>query len=452
MTGPDLHEEPAHDLSVPVSPPYSIGVYLAINAIPDAHLLMDSPRCAYNRIPFVQGNHDWFSDLDAPPQPPRITNTALTTSTVVAARHGQTTELLRELASRPDVGVVFLGAMPMTLLTSPDYGRMTREASGAGAPVVAVPYRPVESDWLDGYAGAIEALATQVDLTGGSPRPGAVAIVGYLLDRNEGDHAGNLRELERLVAGLGLELVSTWLDGSPFERLRLVRDAEVILSLPYARAAAKVLARRTRARLVEVELPLGLAATERFVGELARAMGREAQASALLDRELRRVVPRLEPVTTQRLMKRRVGYVGDPHMLGGVVDLLALVGCDVPFAVVTCQASHLASSRLARPSPEPVASPTRRSLERLVREEIEAGRVDALVTNSAGALFEGVGIVELGFPSYFTHALHERPFLGFGGALVIVEALANELGRVEARRALSCQRREAAGREPQRAQ
>jgi nitrogenase molybdenum-iron protein alpha/beta subunit len=35
----------------------------------------------------------------------------------------------------------------------------------------------------------------------------------------------------------------------------------------------------------------------------------------------------------------------------------------------------------------------------------------------------GIPYIELGFPSYLTHVLHPRPYLGFAGALCIIESL-----------------------------
>ena len=45
-----------------------------------------------------------------------------------------------------------------------------------------------------------------------------------------------------------------------------------------------------------------------------------------------------------------------------------------------------------------------------------------------------IGYVELGFPSYLSHALAPRPYLGFQGARVLVESLLNALLRTDERR------------------
>jgi hypothetical protein len=85
--------------------------------------------------------------------------------------------------------------------------------------------------------------------------------------------------------------------------------------------------------------------------------------------------------------------------------------------------------------------PTRQQLEETCRDAIEAGRLDCVVTNSAGALVDDVAVVEVGFPSYYTHALSERPFLGFEGFLATVDTMANSIRRQEALAARRMRRR-----------
>jgi nitrogenase molybdenum-iron protein alpha/beta subunit len=64
---------------------------------------------------------------------------------------------------------------------------------------------------------------------------------------------------------------------------------------------------------------------------------------------------------------------------------------------------------------------------------INGGRCDLLVTNSIGYPPGPLraGVVEVGFPSYFTHVLEERPYLFFRGLVNLVERMSNELRRAE---------------------
>jgi nitrogenase molybdenum-iron protein alpha/beta subunit len=52
---------------------------------------------------------------------------------------------------------------------------------------------------------------------------------------------------------------------------------------------------------------------------------------------------------------------------------------------------------------------------------------DLLVTNNTGIAGSEAAILEFGFPSSFRHALYDRPFLGFSGALAFIDDMANAL-------------------------
>jgi hypothetical protein len=46
------------DYTLPLNLPFSIGVYVAVNALPDAFLFMDAPSCAIAKAKYIYGNHD----------------------------------------------------------------------------------------------------------------------------------------------------------------------------------------------------------------------------------------------------------------------------------------------------------------------------------------------------------------------------------------------------------
>ena len=168
----------------------------------------------------------------------------------------------------------------MCAIVGTDYERILREAlEGSSIPSFIMPRRSaVSGDWLDGYAAVMEAMATGMDLDDAKPEPKTAALVGYMMDRNEGDHLGNLREMERIFIALGLGLTTIWLSGRPYADLRDVRRAGKIVSLPYGRRAGKILSRRLGVPVVEAGLPFGLEATRRFVELLGREFGCEAAA------------------------------------------------------------------------------------------------------------------------------------------------------------------------------
>jgi nitrogenase molybdenum-iron protein alpha/beta subunit len=228
------------DFSMRVAYPYLLGVYLGVNAVRDAYLVVEGPDCAYMKTQYIQGNHDWLSTLTSVSGYHRVANTALHPSMMTASREKPLGEMLRRVAAHPGTGGTLLTTMPMAAITGADYDRLCREvARETRKDVVHVPGRSLSGDWLDGYERTLEALARQLDLSGGRRRSRQVAIVGYLFDRNEADHTANLRVLREMCEALGLELVAVWLSGGSWSALRDVRQAGTILSLPYGRAAGR---------------------------------------------------------------------------------------------------------------------------------------------------------------------------------------------------------------------
>ncbi len=457
MSAPKGAGKGAGDMSLRACLPRSAGLSVALNAIPDAYLLLDGPHCAFRRLVYVQGNHDWGATLALHPGLPRVTNTDLDPLKGVRNREPQLEREIAVLASRPEVGGVLVDGLSMAVVTATDYQRLCRRVGAKCAkPILSLPHRSLTSDWLAAYQEVQEALASALPLAprrraGKKPR---VALVGHLFDRNEGDHRGNLEEFKRIFEALGLTLLPPWLSGAPLRDLARAGAADAVVSLPYGRRAARVLAERIGRPLIELELPLGLPATLRFIYSLAAAFGSRARAESFVASELGRALAAIEWLVPFAFVHRRIGYIGDPHIYAGLRETAALVGLRMVFAAVTNERLHGRDTLPREPSrveaavPETLACgappsepdellwfPKARTLRDCVRRLVAEEGLDLLVTNSYGALFEGVGIVELGFPSYYRHRLHSRPFLGFTGALCLFEDLANTIRRLEVRRA-----------------
>lgn len=415
----------------------SVGVTMVVNALRDAFLLVDGPDCVYMRNQYLQGNHDLNSSLTNVSGRHRVSHTNLEPTGVALSREEELVERLSAIAADPHAECTLLTPMPLASVLGIDYERLCREAATrTQSEVVYVPGKSLSDDWLGGYGESLHALARSLDgldrHDGTSRRRDAVAVVGLLFDRNEEDCRGNVRELERLLQAMGLDLVSLWLDGGDIARLKKVTEAETIISLPYGRRAARVLSRRLGAKLVEVELPFGFDATERWLRDLGRQTGREDEAEVVIEEELREAVPKLEWLVPTIFEGRRFGYLGDPHLFPGFAETVRLVGGELSFAVITNVAHHIEEIAMqALDSLEAVLiEPRTESLLSFVRDQLEARDVDCVVSNSACADLAPFGrqaMVEFGFPCYNTHALIDRPFLGFRGALSFFEAIANTM-------------------------
>jgi len=419
---------------VRLNPPYLHGAFLAVNAISDAFFLGDGPDCIRAKGEQIHGRHDLFSTLMSCKGEHRVHYTGLSVFNIAANLEGEIAAGLERIAQRASCGAVFMGSVPMCTIAGTDYERVVRQVLDGGFKpwFIVPPQIGLAGDWLDGYGAVLEALAKGMDLTPAAPRPENVAIVGYLMGRTEGDHRGNIRELERIFRALGLNLVSAWLSGGDYEGLRAVRDAGAVVSFGHGRKAARLVAERLGVKLVEAELPFGLAATKRFVESLGREFGREKEAAAFIRAELGEVVPALEWAVPHAFLGRRFAYINDPHYAAPFAEMIEELGGEMWGMILLGGSRHLdederrALSKRPRTSFEPMQNEIERLWMGLSRRE-----ADALVATTMAVEFikPRTSWLEFGYPSDYTHFLKDEPFLGFRGALGFCSRLANEVTR-----------------------
>lgn len=417
---------------VRLNPPYLHGAFLAVNAISDAFFLGDGPDCIRAKGEQIHGRHDLFSTLMSCKGEHRVHYTGLSVFNIAANLEGEIAAGLERIARRPSCGAVFMGSVPMCTIAGTDYERIVRQVLAGGfKPYFIVPPQiGLAGDWLDGYAAVLEALASGMDLAPAAPRPENVALVGYLMGRTEGDHRGNVRELERIFRALGLNCVSTWLSGGDFESLRAARNAGAVVSFGHGRKAARILAERLGVRLVAAELPFGLAATKRFVESLGREFGREKEAEAFIRAELDEAAPALEWAVPHAFLGRRFAYVNDPHYAAPFAEMIEELGGEISGMILLGGGRHLPEAERLALSTRPKTSfePMQNEIERewlgLSRRE-----ADVLVATTMAVEFikPRTSWLEFGYPSDYTHFLKDEPFLGFRGAVGFFSRLANEV-------------------------
>ncbi|MBI5881801.1 MAG: hypothetical protein HZB91_01655 [Elusimicrobia bacterium] len=288
------------------------------------------------------------------------------------------------------------------------------------------------ADWLDGYDAALEALVKGLDLSGAKPRAGCVALVGHLMDRNEGDGLGNALELERMLVALAGKKPCLWLSGKPCAALSEARHAEAVVSLPHGRKAGAALARKLKVRLIEAELPFGLDRTRRFIELLGKELRKESEARAFVKAELDEVIPRLEWSVPHAFLNRRFAFAGDPHYGAAFAELIAELGGSLAGMIVTAGPHHLAKAeRTALVKTAGARFAPDRSEAARMWDSGFWGRVDLLVANALllEAVKPATGWLEFGYPSCLTHSLLEDPCLGFQGCLGFLSKAATETAK-----------------------
>jgi nitrogenase molybdenum-iron protein alpha/beta subunit len=422
----------SEDFSPPLRFPFLIGVYMATNAVPDAYTVVDGPDCLFFKTEFIHGKHDIRSTLLDVFGRHRIALSNVNAGNVAKSKGESVRRKIQQIDSRGDAGLIAISSLPMVTIIGTQYDTIIRELQPTTrARLVDCPNRSLQGDWLTGYSDFLIALAAQMDVSGGRLDPRKVAVVGNLMDRTEFDHLANVAELERLVGGLGLELSTVWLGGQPYKQLAEIKNAGTILAFPLGMKAAKILAKRTGAKVVEVDVPFGLGRTRKMLVKLAKATGRLTAAEPFIDSELGAVVPRVEWVVPHVFLGRKLAFSAPPDLLGGFVEIAQDLGARVVHLSAYCWKGHMAeeldSQFTGLPAVlfEPKAQALQAESERLMGIGADLVVANNDLYNWMRAL--GAPLMEFGFPSNHTHALTDRPFLGFRGWLCFVERMANAL-------------------------
>lgn len=402
--------------------PYQIGVYLGINAIKDAALLNDGPNCSIPKAEFIYGNHDINSTLFSPDGMHRIFYTMSHPFKQKGNPEYKLEAMLSVLADCGRYGIVFATGLPFQSLTGIDYEGISSSITGK-IPVAAVPPKSMELDWLGGYSAVLEAAAYK--LVYSVPRKkNSIAIAGYLFDRNEGDHWGNIKELKRLLAICGLDLISVFPDGNSFSGLQKAAEAEYIVSFPYSRNAASIMAMKSGAKLIETDIPIGFKATTQWLEKICLTAGRSLPESILQEEgKAKAQYNKFASV----LRHKPVIFAGDPYLFDAIYIFCRELHMRPDTAFLDCYPSkvkNLPKRILFSPSTESVRNMTD-SLEGYDKPAAIIGNSFSFTEKFA----KDIPFVELGFPSYSFHCLLEEPFVGYAGALCLAGRLLNAFMR-----------------------
>jgi nitrogenase molybdenum-iron protein alpha/beta subunit len=406
--------------------PRILGAYLAVNAVPDVRMLVDAPDCGTIRAEIIHDNHDWNSTLIDLGGRHRIANSAVSPD-LIALDRTESLAAQMEAIGKEEGSFLLAYPSPMSALVGVDYETIYA-AVKERTRLKILPIRPVQSlgDWVSGYCQVMETLARNVPLDKVPTRDDSVAVVGYLFDRNEADHQANVAELSRLLALLDLDLASVWLSGRSTGDLAAVARAGTIVALPGGLPTARRLSDRTGAKVISLPLPVGLEATCRWLEGLAEATGRGEGSLEAVAREAAGHYKSLSKAVVRYFANRDFMVCTESHLAVAVARMLQEMGGRVQLLATSGQPpdppADLAGKALHHPET--------RVLGAAIREVVDnASLLPVLIGNEQAFNIEALPIagVFLGFQSPGSHHLYDAPFLGFRGALCLVDKIVNSL-------------------------
>lgn len=374
----------------------------------------------------------------------------------------------RSWVERRDPGIVYVASVTFIELTGEDDKQAIADLDAAlPIPVLKLDLPGYEGDVFSGYAHTLRRTLERLAWSGAPGSRDRVGVVGYLFDRHEGDHRGNLAELTRLVKAVGGTLGGVGFDGGAFGDLDALTGCGTLLAWPYLGDEREAVTRLTGRTLTPVPFPMGLGATDAFLRRVAEAAGLDLAAAERTLRALRAQAEGQLQVARNQLAGQRVAVFAEPPLAAGWVGLLqelgmqpVLVGLkghtlgrEEAFEAALRQAGHAVPRGLTV-----VSEPSLARVREEVSARLAAGRLDGVVGSAtdhntltslpperflgawAGRRPQGAGpfLLESGFPCKRYHCTRDMPFLGYEGVVVQAQRLLDaprawDSGRVKPR-------------------
>jgi nitrogenase molybdenum-iron protein alpha/beta subunit len=295
-------------------------------------------------------------------------------------------------------------------------GLTTLESAGGEGVLIPVQGPRLDRDWLKGYDEVMSKTAARLlDKNG---RPVELLLAGHLFCRNEADETENVKELLRLAESIGIKETVVLLSGGELA-MSGIKPAHVA-AMPHGGEGSRKVLARYEPGFADLPLPVGIEGTAAWLRALGKATGREAEAVSSIERELSLLVPDIQHVVTEHLAGRNAVVVGDAHLGSALARFLGELGLEVEglFNISFTAADGVDCPVYENPSADQFAAFL---ADNPVDIAVGSGVFGYLATR------DKVEYVELGFPSYNTHALYPKPYLGFQGARCIVDRLFNAL-------------------------
>ena len=408
--------------NIPIT--YLVWVLLWVNAIRDSYLWVDSPDCFFFKNDYIHGNHDIASRLRSADWNHKILATIADADNVVWDRNKQFVKTLAHMAKKDFVKQIFTTSMPMSQIIGTDYEWVIKEVNEKiNKPIFNIPSRSMTDCWLDGYSDLLFSLAKNIDINWWNPKKENIAIIWNLFDRNEWDCIWNITEFKRIINWLWLNIVSIWLDWWYYNDILKIKNAWTIISLPYWRKAAKKIAKKLWADLLELDLPFWLDETWRFIRKIWEHFDVLDKAESFIKKELTEVnnIEILKWVIPHTFIWKNISFYWDPYLFNWFVNLSKTLWFNVNTILIHWDQKHLKNNTILNID----KSKIKFNLDWLIEN------TDLLICNSNWEWdYWNVKKMQFGFPSYDYHLYTEQPYFWYKGALNFINRMWNEINNI----------------------
>jgi nitrogenase molybdenum-iron protein alpha/beta subunit len=235
--------------------------------------------------------------------------TAQNETDVVYGGEGKLLEAVREASRRYNPELIVVLSCCCAGITGDDVETIAEIAAEELAiPVLAIRSEGFGGDFRSGYEDAFRALMGLME-----PRtqviPGTINIIGAREGPTYTEWRQDLDELKRLVRAIGVEIGGVLCGGCTLEEIRRAPSAALNASWCYdwGQKLGDLMEERFGVPYARTGLPYGPAATEEWLMGVARPLGLEQQAQAVIRREMADLHEELE--TLRRCFDGRTALI-----------------------------------------------------------------------------------------------------------------------------------------------
>lgn len=286
---------------------------------------------------------------------------------------------------------------------------------------------------VTGYANMVDSMVKYLVKKTGEANGKAVILPGWV-------EPSDMREIKRLVAALGIESV-TFPDtdgvfdapmtgkhvfypkgGAKVEDIATAGDAQASFALGVVatKAASERLSDMFGVEGKVLDLPIGLAATDRFIDALRTQFGIEVAES--VEDERGKLVDMISDME-QYLWGKKVAIFGDPDQLIALTEFLQTLGMQVRHVVTGTEGNYI-RDRLTEINPD--ANIKVGGDMFLLHQWMKNEPVDLLIGNTYGkymARDEDVPFLRFGFPILDRQGHQHFPTVGYTGGIYLLEKI-----------------------------
>ena len=295
---------------------------------------------------------------------------------------------------------------------------------------------------VTGYASMVKAFVKSFAIRPGVTSDHINVIAGWVepADMREIKRLGSLMKAAVLVIPDTSETMDRPITGQfemygeggvTIEELRESGDSRATLSLGHYASlpAAQILDSMCKVPLIELDVPIGLAATDRFISALREVSGLPVSKS--IEQERGRLVDILTD-NEQYFYNKRVALYGDPDNIIPMCEFLVDIGMKPVYAVTGTPGRYFEQrmAEILKDIPEARFRQGAQADMFLLHQWIKENPVDLLIGNTWGkyiARDENIPLIRYGFPIIDRTGHTYFPSVGYMGAMRLVEKFLNAI-------------------------